>query len=597
MDKFIKKHRIIKNNIELVLFEKTIIKDLEVSAEVSLTPEQQIIENKTYVEYDDKVITEQLNNISDTIINQRVVHTIYDLHSRQIHLPFAVRNDLSHSWGGDGKAGIFWHDPGEDADDVYSIKVGKNNTDIDELGYSAVGFGAVTDLAMSFQMGGVNRGFVWRRRHAEEVESIMSLDVNWKSTSNSDENNRGYRPKGDLTVFGNVDTYSGYFIQSDYIGWDRFGEIGGFSGGVDNYTGKVLVTAVHPDNTKSATTVILELQDSSGTAESLFGFPLSAQTIDAGNNEEVIIFNGSSGEWYVSALTATTGGGGTIDDLSDVIVATPSAGERLIYTSGAWQNESSAHTHTYVNATEMPEAIHGIDAGTTWDNTIQEVLDAILYPYQTPVISNLVMANQSTSLECGNSIATSKTFTWNTSNPTNLVANTITIKDSTEDVILTASTNDDNTETLTISGSPLIKSGSTSASHYWSITGETSQGESTGDLYSVTWRWRTYWGSSTDSSATEDMITGGSLENSSILYTSYARDYTCPNETASYKWICWPQSFGTATTFKDTSTNLDIPFETEESLDVMNVYGYITSYYAYRSTNALGSEVEIEVSA
>ena len=53
---------------------------------------------------------------------------------------------------------------------------------------------------------------------------------------------------------------------------------------------------------------------------------------------------------------------------------------------------------------------------------------------------------------------------------------------------------------------------------------------------------------------------------------------------------------GTATTFKDSTTNLDVPMEAVYTVSVTNAYGITTNYNVHRTTNILGSTINIIIS-
>jgi hypothetical protein len=102
-----------------------------------------------------------------------------------------------------------------------------------------------------------------------------------------------------------------------------------------------------------------------------------------------------------------------------------------------------------------------------------------------------------------------------------------------------------------------------------------------------------YYGTSANTSLTEAQIEALA---SSGLQSGRTGNYTFG--AGDYKWICYPTSFGTTNTstgFKDTSTNLAVPFESPLTVSVTNAYGQTTNYYAYRSTNIMGSTITIQV--
>jgi hypothetical protein len=59
--------------------------------------------------------------------------------------------------------------------------------------------------------------------------------------------------------------------------------------------------------------------------------------------------------------------------------------------------------------------------------------------------------------------------------------------------------------------------------------------------------------------------------------------------------MCWPTSFGLATTFKDSLTLLNVPMEAPYIINVTNGFGIATNYYVYRTTNILGAAINIIV--
>lgn len=244
---------------------------------------------------------------------------------------------------------------------------------------------------------------------------------------------------------------------------------------------------------------------------------------------------------------------------------------------------------TYDRATASYETVGGVTAGvTTFSGTVQEALDKIFYPYQEPTFSSFYINGQSTPLEVGASAATGVvTFLWNATNETNISANTVSILDITNSSTLVFETGNDHTEAYD-NGTGITKT--TASSHQWRIEAKNTEDTTFLRNYYVYWYWRFYWGSSSDSSATESMIEG--LQNDS-LYNSRNRTYTC--DATNYKWMCWPTSFGQPTSFKDDATGFAVPMESPETVSVTNSFGVTTNYYAYRTTNPVVDSLSIIV--
>lgn len=245
---------------------------------------------------------------------------------------------------------------------------------------------------------------------------------------------------------------------------------------------------------------------------------------------------------------------------------------------------------TYTNLTPTTATVGGIEAGSTFNNvTMQYLWDTLLYPFQAPTFSAFDIDGQSTTLEVGNSISSGSTlFTWTTTNSSNVSANTLTISDVTNAVTLGSGLADDSSESL-ILPSDVTKTSATS--NVWRITGTDTESSSFQRNFTVNWRWRVHYGTSSATTASASVITG---LTSSSLSTGYAGTWSFG--AGNYKYFSYPSSFGTATTFKDSSTNLDVPMESVYVVSVTNAYGITTNYNVHRTTNILGSSINIIIS-
>ena len=85
----------------------------------------------------------------------------------------------------------------------------------------------------------------------------------------------------------------------------------------------------------------------------------------------------------------------------------------------------------YTNITPMPEEVGGYEVGSTFtDQDNQEMWDGLLYPYQYPAFLSFLISGQGQTLECGvDTNGGVQTFTWSTSNPSNISTNSIDIWD------------------------------------------------------------------------------------------------------------------------------------------------------------------------
>lgn len=249
---------------------------------------------------------------------------------------------------------------------------------------------------------------------------------------------------------------------------------------------------------------------------------------------------------------------------------------------------STGGSGTYTNANPVPTTIGGISSGTTFNSTsISSVLDKLLYPYQLPIFSSFTITGLTNPLEVGTSLSANPTFTWGVTNPTNISANTVKITDVTggNAVLVTGSAND-GIEIVTLSA--ITKS--TATSHQFKIEATDTKSTVFNKTLTVNWQWKRYYGESTNTPLVEADIKGLRVNG---LSSGFAGTYSF--NTGGYKYICYPSVLGTATSFKDASTNLTVPFQTVYTVSVTNGSGIATNYNVHRTTNIIGGAINIIV--
>lgn len=259
------------------------------------------------------------------------------------------------------------------------------------------------------------------------------------------------------------------------------------------------------------------------------------------------------------------------------------------YVIGGAGGGSGSGSGTYTNTTPVPTTLGGITAGSTFvDVPLTTMFDTLLYPYQVPTFSAFSISGQSTTLEVGDQItAGSKTFTWSTTNPSNISSSGITITDFTNSTTIASGLSNTGTSNQTI----VAVSKSSATSHVYRISAKNTQDTTFTRDFTVNWRWRMYWGTSSLSSLTENQIEA--LTSSSIVSTS-AGSFNFG--AGGYKYIAYPTVFGLKTSFKDPSTGFDVDMQSAVTTAVSNSYGIGTDYYVHRSTNTLGGSITITVS-
>ena len=225
----------------------------------------------------------------------------------------------------------------------------------------------------------------------------------------------------------------------------------------------------------------------------------------------------------------------------------------------------------YSNSTPVEENLGGISIGETFNEvSYSDMFDALLYPYQVPSFSSFSISGQSSTLECGVEIASGvKTWSWATSNPSNITANSIDIDDVTTTTNLITGTGDDGSQSVSIGASAITKT-TTATQHRWRITGENTQSTNFTRDFVVTWYSPFYYGegSASLSVASIQGLTKSVSSRSSKTYTF--------NPTSEVMYIAYPASYGSLSSIIDPNG-----FETiaDWTLRVVSFTNNPTSYY------------------
>jgi len=257
-------------------------------------------------------------------------------------------------------------------------------------------------------------------------------------------------------------------------------------------------------------------------------------------------------------------------------------------------SEGGGGSSTYTNATPMPVAVGGLAQYSTFDAaTMSEMFDGLLYPYQYPAFTSFSISGQSTPIEVGAEIAINRTFIWGTSNSANVATASIDLIDVTGgNVTISSGLINDGTEVTSYPTAPITKT--TPTTHSFRVDGENTQAGTFNSTFTVTWQWKKFYGPSvTVGPLIETEIEG---LNDKVLSSTFVGTYAFSG--GGYKYLCYPASFGTASSFKDESTNLDVPFIASYTVNVTNhtANPQTTSYRVHRTTNIIGSAINIVVS-
>ena len=243
----------------------------------------------------------------------------------------------------------------------------------------------------------------------------------------------------------------------------------------------------------------------------------------------------------------------------------------------------------FTNVNPMPESVGGLEAGTTFNNvSYDNMWNSLLYPYQYPNFSSFYIDGKPSIFEVGDSILPSVVFKWSINNNFNVEPNSISIYDVTDSLLLGEHLVNDGSENISLSSTITYDDVS---SHSFRISADNNKSESFELVKTYRWYWRMYYGEDDDAILNSSAIKSLRVD---LLTNSFARTYSF--NAGGYKYLSWPVSFGQASSFKDVSTNLDVPFESPYIISITNDFGKSTDFYVYRTTNILGGSINIRVS-
>ncbi len=230
--------------------------------------------------------------------------------------------------------------------------------------------------------------------------------------------------------------------------------------------------------------------------------------------------------------------------------------------------------------------VGGITQGTNLLNmNLYEVFDMLLNPYQPPAFTSFAITGQSQTLEIGDSIASgTKTFTWGTSNSSNVQANSITIADN-SGTLLSSEANDGS---ATYSLGSNITNTTVGSTRTFTITGTNTNSNNFSSSFVVTWKANLYTGKYTGT--TIDEANAESLTSTLGGVPTGTKSFSAG---AGYIYYVYPSSFANIASMKDVATNLDVPYTQLSNISITNGFSVNTTYKVFRTINQLNGAITL----
>jgi len=261
-------------------------------------------------------------------------------------------------------------------------------------------------------------------------------------------------------------------------------------------------------------------------------------------------------------------------------------------------------TDTYTNSATTTATIGGIASGSTFDNkSMKYMWDLLLYPYQPPSFNTSFTRTDlatNNDYDLGQSVsAGNQRFTWVTSYPDNVSANTITIQQTyPSPVNLISGSTNDGIEDINLTGATISATTQTLNLPIYKITGIDSKLSAFTSTINVNWKYRWYYGKSASDSLTPELITG--LTTTQLITSGKNKQVSFPSTTdAQYMYIILPAALPQYTTLTpgwyDGSScgGTPISYLSASTISFSNSFGVSTNYVIWRSQYPTGGQFNI----
>ncbi len=212
--------------------------------------------------------------------------------------------------------------------------------------------------------------------------------------------------------------------------------------------------------------------------------------------------------------------------------------------------------------------------------------------YLAPAFTSFGSAGLSSPAEVGATITGTQTFTWSTSNSSNVAPNTIAIEDLTTSTVLGSGMPNNGAAALNVGTITY----SVPATETWRIFGTDTNGSQFTDDLAVNWYWRVYAGTNSAVTITANQIKA--LSDSNALQPGFAGTYPITSGSPTYYYFAFPDSMGSPSSFFDPVNNFPISMADVTSPNGNAAYSNTANGYNYalvNVTNANGVTTQYRV--
>jgi hypothetical protein len=325
------------------------------------------------------------------------------------------------------------------------------------------------------------------------------------------------------------------------------------------------------------------------------GCAISSLTISANTGSTIVVSDDNNIEVLLSGASAPPIYAVSLSDniILDSISSTTISADTYYIGSEPLTGITSGLTFT--NLSPTPTSIGGISAGSTFSaQTMEEMWNTLLYPYQTPAFTSFNRTNLSATYEVGQTIIIGpQTFTWSTSNSSNVSANTISI---TQNItpITTLYGPSNNVGSTAITLSDTYSAGTSTTTTLYTISGVNTNGTPFSSTISRSWRHKRYWGTH----PTFTLPDNTEILNADGAGVGVGNEFsTTRNQTRNgidgggdYLFFAWPTSFGNPTFVINGLPNTAWT-KIGDTISFTNSQGFVHTYDVWISDTAQNSPI------
>ncbi len=250
--------------------------------------------------------------------------------------------------------------------------------------------------------------------------------------------------------------------------------------------------------------------------------------------------------------------------------------------------------------------VGGLKVGDIPEGTMEGLFNQMIYPFQVPALSALIIQGESTLREVGDSlVAMSYIMQWAVTNPANIESaadsGNLTVDDATLLGNITGFGDFDLFGVTTKGWTLGVAFAETNpATTIFTLSGKDSNSSAlVPTTFTLNWGVKVYWGSRND---LDVLVTEVDVKNLASNQIRTSRQTTYGMAGGGFSFIAIPQDIAQAgIQFTDPSTGFVYDMTTQDTfggvatIDVTNTFGVIDTYTIYRSSFQIGSATNLRV--